>query len=279
MNTLIDYRDLIKVSGVLSLTDCSNLNVALLDTGIFFDHPDFNSDKIIIPKIYNSKSEIIDNIGHGTHMAGLLCADCKGKTGVIGLAPKATLTIFKVVDDNGVSNITKIQTALDYILAHNSDFDLVNMSFDIIYDEFMRISDSIDKIKESGIIMLASAGDDDFLTDKMNFPAYSRSIFSVGAIKNQFLQLYQKNGFFQNVDFFYSNTKLTSTFLSPKLYTDMENCSPFTALSSGLVLNIIQNSKKQKNERFEFLQNYLHQLAYSFQELTSLDTNTLYKTN
>ena len=84
-----------KQSGEL---DFSNVDIAILDTGISLDHPDLN--------VYRNVSFVDgaltgdDDLGHGSHIAGIAAAK-DNSMGILGVAPGAKLWAIKVCDING----------------------------------------------------------------------------------------------------------------------------------------------------------------------------------
>jgi len=108
--------------------------LAIIDTGIYHDHPDLQPN--VIPEEgrlfkYGEVSEdTTDVYGHGTHVAGIAAAADEGRTGVVGTAPDAELVSLRVFyhDDDGVLTTTTadILSAIDY--AASLDADAANLS-------------------------------------------------------------------------------------------------------------------------------------------------------
>ena len=81
--------------------DFSNVDIAILDTGVSLDHPDLN--------VYNNVSFIDgvltddDDLGHGSHITGIAAArdNSIGILGILGVAHGAKLWAIKVCDVNG----------------------------------------------------------------------------------------------------------------------------------------------------------------------------------
>ncbi len=103
-----------------------DVDIAILDTGIDSAHPDLN--------VYRSVSFVagdpssIDPHGHGTHVAGIAAAIDDGQ-GVHGVAPGARLWAIKVANEYGSALTSDVLSGLDYVLAHASEIDVINMSF------------------------------------------------------------------------------------------------------------------------------------------------------
>jgi hypothetical protein len=104
----------------------------ILDTGIDLDHQDLNVD------INNSASFIAtesadDQVGHGTHVAGILAAKDNTRD-VVGVAAGATVVAVKVCnslppsDPNSGCPASSIINGVDYVSIKASPNDIVNMS-------------------------------------------------------------------------------------------------------------------------------------------------------
>jgi subtilisin len=76
----------------------SNVDVAILDTGISFDHPDLNVYKNVSCVNYTTVGD--DDQGHGSHVAGIVAAK-NNSFGVVSVAPGARLWAVKVCDKEG----------------------------------------------------------------------------------------------------------------------------------------------------------------------------------
>ena len=79
-----------------------NVVVAVLDTGVNYNHPDIKSN---MWKDANGKygydfsdndNNPLDYHGHGTHVAGTIAATGNNNTGIIGVAPKAKIMAVKI---------------------------------------------------------------------------------------------------------------------------------------------------------------------------------------
>ncbi len=277
LNTIIDYRKLIKVTTALPGNDGDKINIAILDTGINKNHPAFNKDNILLGDIHNSWDEIIDNNGHGTHLSGLICACSKMNVGIIGLAPDVKLTIFKVLNDDGTINIEKISKALTSI-SNNSNIDLVNISFNVPEDDFNLIKNDIETIHNNGIIMVASAGNGKFLSSRCFYPANLSYIFSVGAVNKELLSYFKSSGFYKTVDYFFVDEQLESlSYISDIQTYGLGSCSVYTAILSGLIARIL-SSTPSVVERNTHIPSEFNQLGFTYNNQNTLESKRLYKT-
>jgi len=96
--------------------DGAGIGVAVIDTGIQFDHPD-------LKPIQNGKNCLnplqtaADDAGHGTHVAGTIAAR-DNSIGVVGVAPAATLYAVKVLDSTGHGTWSNVICGVDWVTAN-----------------------------------------------------------------------------------------------------------------------------------------------------------------
>ena len=86
--------------------DGEGITVAVIDTGVDFNHPDLfgwgEEGKVIGGyNFIQTNQPPLDNNGHGTQVAGVIAADGE----IVGIAPKAKILAYKVSEDGeGVSS-------------------------------------------------------------------------------------------------------------------------------------------------------------------------------
>jgi len=107
-------------------------DVAVLDTGIDFDHPDLNLYNAIDctwsgPNEGTCAGTRDDGHGHGTHVAGTVGALDNGY-GVVGVAPGVRLWAVKVLTNYGTGTTAQIVAGIDYVAEHADEIEVANMS-------------------------------------------------------------------------------------------------------------------------------------------------------
>ena len=96
-----------------------DVDVAVIDTGIDFDHFDLNvvartacsGGSPFLGKCKNNQGD--DGNGHGTHVSGSIAAIDNGN-GVVGVAPGARLHAVKVLGDNGSGQFSWVIAGIDW---------------------------------------------------------------------------------------------------------------------------------------------------------------------
>ena len=106
----------------------SDIDIAVIDTGIQPDHPDLNvAGGVRFIGVTCSGGSSADDNGHGTHVAGTAAAR-DNAIGVVGVAPGARLWAVKVLDQNGSGSLSCVTKGIDWVTANAADIEVANMS-------------------------------------------------------------------------------------------------------------------------------------------------------
>jgi len=99
----------------------SNVNVAVIDTGVYLAHPDLNvvSGKNCVRTNRNAN----DDNGHGTHVAGTIAAKNTG-AGVVGVAPGTKIYAVKVLNSQGSGTFSQIVCGIDWVTANAASLNI-----------------------------------------------------------------------------------------------------------------------------------------------------------
>ena len=179
--------------------DGRGLTIAIVDSGIDHDHPDF-AGRVVGEACFCDNldgsgccpgGDIVrtgpgsaeDDQGHGTHVAGIAA-------GASGVAPAANIVAVKVLDSqNRFRTFTQIYRALKWIYDERPDVDAINMSLgtDAMYtqDECdsaafgFGIANLIDSLRERGVLIAASTGNTSEKT-RTWMPACMQDVLGVG---------------------------------------------------------------------------------------------------
>ncbi|AQZ62277.1 hypothetical protein BKM31_13110 [[Actinomadura] parvosata subsp. kistnae] len=157
--------------------DGKGVKVAVLDSGIDTNHPDF-AGRISATRNFSPTSGIADKVGHGTHVASTIAG--AGET-YRGVAPAATLLVGKVLDDNGdgmsSSTIAGMQWAAEQGAA------VVNLSLGwCCGDGTDPISQAVNTLtRKHGTLFVAAAGNG-YAALAVNSPAAADEALAVGGV-------------------------------------------------------------------------------------------------
>ncbi len=271
-----NYRELLKLNGSIPSGEGESIRVAVLDTGIYADHPDFEKNRILFANYINPTEKTAHDVnGHGTHVAGLIGASSPDKIGVNGVAPKASLEVYKVIKDNLVPRGDKIKEVFD--LLEKNPPHIINLSLSVAQAEYEELENSIERLFNAGCVMVAAAGNDDTIMTSIRKPALSDKIISVGAVANPWLPSIKSKGLHQRLNFFFRNDPISSTFIKPLFYKPMAECSMYTAIVSGLLAShLSSNVTLAPNLRFNACLEFLNKISFPHKTVNELQHLTLY---
>jgi len=161
----------------------SGVKVAIIDTGIDYDHPDLSANYHVGHDFANDDNNPMDDNGHGTHCAGIIAA-LDNNTGVIGVAPQACLYSVKVLDSGGSGYISDVIAGIQW--AVDNGMDIISMSFGSNSNS-RSLQNACDNAYGNGLILVAAAGNDYkawgswWEANTVDYPARYNSVIAVGA--------------------------------------------------------------------------------------------------
>lgn len=153
------------------------VKIAVIDTGCDYNHPDIKDNIIDGYNFVNNTTDFMDDNGHGSHVCGTIAA-CDNGMGMVGVAPKAKIYVFKAMDANGSGNADHIANAID--AAVKSQVDIITMSLGSRY-EIKQIKKAIEKAKNNNILIFCAAGNSGPNEDIM-YPARDKNTIGIGAV-------------------------------------------------------------------------------------------------
>lgn len=149
------------------------IRVAIVDTGAD-SHPDF-ADRIVAYRDF-TETGALDEVGHGTHVAGIVA----GAGPVFrGVAPKASLVIAKALSVHGGTEDT-VLAALSW--ASRQNVDAVNLSLGGPGDPRDPLSREVDALSAEGILVCVAAGNAGPAARTIGSPGCAAGAITVGAI-------------------------------------------------------------------------------------------------
>lgn len=159
----------------------SAVKVAVLDTGVDTTNTDLSPNyKGGYNFIANTATPKDDN-GHGTEVAGTLCAAANGSA-LEGVAPKVSLYALKVLDVNGNGNVSAIISALQWCVTNK--MQVVNMSFGQSIAS-TSLASACSAAAAANCVLVAAAGNSGpsaTATGNVQFPAACTGVIAVGAV-------------------------------------------------------------------------------------------------
>ena len=153
-----------------------NVDVAILDTGISFEHPDLNVYRNVSFVPYTIYGD--DDQGHGSHVAGIIGAK-NNSYGVVGVAPGARLWAVKVCDQVGSCTTSNQVKGVRYVIDHADEIDVANISIENLYSP--ALNSAIKEAVLKGVTFIVASGNS-FQNASNKSPANSPYVITVSAI-------------------------------------------------------------------------------------------------
>ncbi|MCA9431122.1 MAG: S8 family serine peptidase, partial [Candidatus Omnitrophica bacterium] len=124
----------------------------------------------------DSNSDVFDDFGHGTRVAGIIGAEGVNEEGIAGAAFGVQILSCDVVDSVGVLTLARTIAAIEY--AQTQGAQVINMSISFFAYSQM-LEDACEAASETSILV-ASAGNEN-QSESPVYPASFDSVFGVGA--------------------------------------------------------------------------------------------------
>jgi serine protease AprX len=193
----------IRADAAWSRVSGRGVGVAVIDTGIAGDVPDFqtpkNGSRVIASAVTNPCArDANDHYGHGTHVAGLIGGNSlvypvthwnHGK--YMGVAPRANLISVKVSDDDGNTTVLDVIYGIQFAVDNKAAYGIrvVNLSLSSTVAESYR-TDPLDAAAESawfsGMVVVTAAGNEGATGDGVTFaPANDPWVITTGALDDK----------------------------------------------------------------------------------------------
>lgn len=250
------------------------ITVAVLDSGIYSDHPDFKGafSSALPPINFSLTPPEKDVRGHGTHVAGLIGSRSDDNVGIIGVASNCVLWNVKVNDDEGASNGDALIKGLEEVIRKKPS--IVNLSLSITFDEYEKVKDLLKDISKFAVIV-GAAGNNKKLLHEVDvlYPAESDFVIAVGTVNDAFLGDNPNPVFNPRVDFILPMLSLWSCATKEKgFYTEDFGSSMATALVSGMLATLIKNTDHPSPAT---IRNLLNSISKPYSRSTDLKRLTL----
>ena len=165
------------------------IRVAVIDSGVDRTGPELNGDGlngtskvldgcdwVTSPTSVCRGTGVLDENGHGTHVAGIIAAKNDG-LGVTGVAPSVEILPLRVLDANGEGWLADIAAAIDY--AVNNGANVINLSLGGTADRSV-IRLAVERAISRGVVVVAAAGNDG-VSASASYPAAYPGVIAVAA--------------------------------------------------------------------------------------------------
>ncbi|GAC1637154.1 MAG: hypothetical protein NVS4B8_01610 [Herpetosiphon sp.] len=175
---------------VVRHTGSQHITVAVIDSGVA-EHPDLadlhgeHSRVNSTASFPRSPVSAGDNLGHGTHVAGIIAGNGAASAGaVVGMASFVNIVSVKVTDDRGMATMSDLMNGLQWVYenAERLNIRVLNLSMNSTVAESYHtspLSAALELLWMRGIVVVVSAGNHGPAT--MYPPANDPFVITVGA--------------------------------------------------------------------------------------------------
>lgn len=213
----------------------SNINIAVVDSGINYNHELFKN-RIVRTKMdfsTDNTGDEMDKAGHGTKVAGAIAKSTPSNV---------KLFAYKIFDKNLKGTSSGVVAALSYIKQLKNKPDIINCSFTT-----GGLGTEIDELVDMGVTVVASAGNDGKKVYKQ--PAIFDSVITVAAT-NQYGYAWSSSSYGSCVDISAPGVSVyTANFPVNNSYAQFSGTSMAAPLVSAAAAYVLMENKKYTPEQ------------------------------
>jgi len=201
--------------------------VAVIDSGVDVTHPDLSGVVVSSWNFMNDSSEVSDELGHGTHTAGIIAKN----------SPTARIMALKFSDGTN-GGLSELIAAIRYAVDNGAD--IINLSLGFRQD-VQSVREVLDYANSKGVIVVAAAGN--HRSDEKYYPAALDNVIGVTGLRKNGERLPTSN-FGEWVDFSIVAQDVYST-APGGTYGYRTGTSQAAALVTAVIANQLQTLKSQ----------------------------------
>lgn len=153
-----------------------DVKVAVVDTGVDLNHPDLKDNLLEGTNVVAQNSPPQDDVGHGTHVAGIISALVNNNEGVAGMTWYNPILPVKVLDASGSGSTYAVAQGIIWAADHGAK--VINLSLGN-YADAQFLHDAIKYAYDKDVVLIAASGNDN--TERPGYPAAYEEVFAVAA--------------------------------------------------------------------------------------------------
>jgi len=208
--------------------------IAVLDSGVQHNHPDLQARLLTGYNVNDSSTNAADELGHGTHVAGIIGAAVDNQEGIAGITWYNSVLPVKVLNSSGAGSTYSVAQGI--IWATDNGAKVINMSLgNYASGDFLH--EAIKYAYERDVVMVAATGNDN--TNRPGYPAAYPEVFAVGATTSE-----KQRAAFSNygdyVDVVAPGDSIASTYIGGQYaaLSGTSMASPHVAALAGLIRSV-----------------------------------------
>ncbi len=195
------WNSMVNIANASCGTNLTPTVVAVIDTGVAYDHPDLQGklwrnpgeicgngedddgngfvDDCMGYDFVNKDHDPYDDNGHGTHIAGIIAAVRGNGDNVDGMNPAARIMSVKVLNSQGMGYVSDLVEGIYYAVDNGAK--VINLSLGALLeftcedvDKLLRpLKDAFVYAESKGVLIISAAGNEGMNIDnKLYIPAY-----------------------------------------------------------------------------------------------------------
>lgn len=208
--------------------------IAVVDTGVDLGHTDLAGQLVSGYNVIKPDSDPSDDVGHGTHVAGIIGALVNNGEGVAGMSWYNKIMPVKALDASGSG--TTYAVAEGIIWATDRGAKVINMSLGN-YADSQFLHDAVKYAYDRDVLLVAASGNDN--TERPGYPAAYPEVLAVGAT-NQDMSRAEYSNYGDYIDVTAPGTNIASTFPGNQYaaLSGTSMASPHVAAMAGLIRSL-----------------------------------------
>jgi thermitase len=154
--------------------------VAVVDTGVDLKHPDLQGQLLPGYNVISGSDSPQDDVGHGTHVSGVIAALVNNNLGVAGMTWYNKVLPVKVLDQTGAGSTYSVAQGIIWATDHGAK--VMNLSLGNYADSGF-LHDAIKYAYDKDVALIAASGNDN--TERPGYPAAYPEVFAVAATDSE----------------------------------------------------------------------------------------------
>ncbi len=182
--TLTYGIDAVRAREVWPVSKGSGVNVAVIDTGIDYTHPELKDAYAGGHDFVQNDEFPMDEADHGTHVSGIIAA-ADNTIGTVGVAPAVRLWGVRVLNAKGSGSTADVIRGVDWVIAKKRELGgrwIINLSLGSA-DSSISEEEAMGRAVAAGIIAVAASGNSstDTVPAPVSYPAAYPGMLAIGA--------------------------------------------------------------------------------------------------
>jgi len=208
--------------------------VGVVDTGVTLGHPDLQGHLVDGYNVVDPAKPPEDDVGHGTHVAGVVSALVDNGQGVAGMTWYNKVMPVKVLDSTGMGSTYSVAEGIIWATDHGAK--VINMSLGN-YASASFLHDAIRYAYDRDVVLIAATGNDN--TSEPGYPAAYPEVFAVSAT-NQSQEKASFSNYGDYVDVVAPGENIASTYTNNQYaaLSGTSMASPHVAALAALIRSV-----------------------------------------